>query len=138
MRLRLLLQSHRTAQVTNDGDWLLKLFAQAEPTGDATAPPKPSTDSIRDGSVHCLAIPSSVATTPLPKTALQQLSQPNPIAQFIGDDASQTITLTAPRDLQERLRVTLPLEVRNGDHRYALCAHSNASAHRLNWPDRLS
>ncbi|HAY27524.1 MAG TPA: helicase, partial [Candidatus Accumulibacter sp.] len=32
-----------------DGDWLLKLFAQAEPTGEATAQPRPSTDFIRPG-----------------------------------------------------------------------------------------
>ena len=39
------------------------------------------------------------------KTALQQLSQPTPIAQFSADDTSQTISLTAPRDLQERLKL---------------------------------
>jgi len=55
------------------------------------------------------------------KTALQQLSQPAPIAEFSHDDASQIITLTAPRDLQARLKVTLPLEVRDDNHRYALC-----------------
>ena len=63
--------------------------------------------------------------------ALQQLSIPNPIASFTPDDASQIITLTAPRDLQERLRVTLPMEVRDENHRYALCAHKERIAQAI-------
>lgn len=114
----------------DDGDWLLKLFAQSEPTGDAMAPPKPSTDSIRDG-LSLFGNAQLSGDYAFAKTALQQLSKPDPIAQFSGDDVSQTITLTAPRDLQERLRVTLPLEVRNGDHRYALCAHSERIAQEI-------
>ncbi|MGA2986843.1 MAG: DEAD/DEAH box helicase [Terriglobia bacterium] len=114
----------------DDGDWLLKLFAQAEPGGDTTNPPKPSTDSIREGlSLFGNAHVSGDYT--FAKTALHQLSQTAPIAQFSADDASQTITLTAPRDLQERLRVTLPLEVRDGDHRYALCAHKERIAQAI-------
>ena len=114
----------------DDGDWLLKLFAQSLPTGDATAPPKPSTDSIRD-SLSLFGNAQLSSDYAFAKTALQQLSQPNPIAEFSVDDTGQIITLTAPRDLQERLRVTLPLEVRNGDHRYALCAHSERIAQAI-------
>lgn len=78
-------------------------------------------------------MPSSEATTPLPRPHRNSSRNliPNPIAQFSGDDASQTITLTVPPDLQERLRVTLPLEVRTGDHRYALCAHSERIANEI-------
>lgn len=106
----------------DDGDWLLKLFAQTEPESGATAAPKPSTDFIREG-LSLFGNEELSGDYAFAKTALQQLSQPTPIADFTPDDASQTITLTAPRDLQERLRVTLPLEVRDGNHRYALCAH---------------
>jgi len=106
----------------DDGDWLLKLFAQTEPESGATAAPKPSTDFIREG-LSLFGNAELSGDYAFAKTALQQLSQPTPIADFTPDDASQTITLTAPRDLQERLRVTLPLEVRDGNHRYALCAH---------------
>ncbi len=106
----------------DDGDWLLKLFAQTAITGDGTTAPKPSTEFIREGrSLFGNADLSSDYA--FAKTALQQLSQPTPIAQFTADDVSQTINLTAPRDLQERLRVTLPMEVRDGNHQYALCAH---------------
>jgi hypothetical protein len=77
--------------------------------------------------------------------ALQQLSIPTPIADFSLDDASQTITLTAPPDVQERLRVTLPLEVRDRQHRYTLCADparvaaaieqaAHATAGEESWP----
>lgn len=128
----------------DDGDWLLKLFAQVEPEGDAAAAPKPSTDFIREG-LTLFGNAGLSGDYAFAKTALQQLSQPTPIADFGHDDASQTITLTAPRDLQDRLRVTLPLEVRDGNHRYALCAHKaritqaielarQAKAEEESWP----
>src|SRR2546427_520910 len=115
--------SHRkdaTGEV--DGDWLLQLFAQAEPSGNSDSPRPRSTDSIHKG-LSLFGSDQLSGDYAFAKTALQQLSQPNPIAQFSSEDASQTITLTAPLDLQERLRVALPLEVRDGNHRYALCAH---------------
>jgi hypothetical protein len=102
---------------TDDGDWLLKLFAQTETSLDA----KSSTDSIHDG-LSLFGNTEFSGDYHFAKSALQQLSQPTPIAQFNPDDKSQTLTLTAPRDLQERLRLTLPLEVRQIDHRYALSA----------------
>jgi hypothetical protein len=89
--------------------------------------PAPSTDFIRNGTTFF----GGADLTPdydFAKTALRQLSSPNPIADFALDDASQTLTLTAPRDLQERLRVTLPLEVRDGNHRYSLCSNKSRVA----------
>jgi len=106
----------------DDGDWLLKLFSQSAAIGEAAPAAKPSTDFIREG-ISLFGSADLSGDYTFAKTALQQLSLPTPIASFTPDDASQTITLTAPRDLQERLRVTLPLEVRDENHRYALCAH---------------
>jgi superfamily II DNA or RNA helicase len=106
----------------DDGDWLLKLFTQAETDGDGATAPQPSTDFIREG-LSLFGNAELSGDYAFAKIALQQLSLPTPIADFTSDDASQTITLTAPRDLQERLRVTLPLEVRSGSNQYALCAH---------------
>lgn len=114
----------------DDGDWLLKLFAQTESAGGTSNPPKPSTDFIRDD-LSLFGNAEISGDYAFAKTALQQLSQPTPIADFTPDDASQTITLTAPRDLQERLRVTLPVEVRDGNHRYALCAHKTRIAQAI-------
>lgn len=56
------------------------------------------------------------------KTALEQLSIPVPFAQFVLDENHRTISLTAPRDLQERLKLAMPMEARAKDHRYTLTA----------------
>ena len=106
----------------DDGDWLLKLFAQTEPAGDDNSAPQISTDFIRQG-LTLFENAELSGDYAFAKTALQQLSIPTAIAQFTADDKSQTITLTAPRDLQARLRLALPLEVRDANHQYALCAH---------------
>jgi superfamily II DNA/RNA helicase len=106
---------------SEDGDWLLKLFAQASSAQQAQVAATSSTDAIRDGP-SLFGIANDGADYAFAKTALQQLSIPTPIAVFSLDDASQIITLTAPKDLQDRLKVTLPIEVRDGDHRYTLCA----------------
>ncbi len=108
----------------DDGNWLLKLFAQAEPEGDAANKPKPrpSTEFISQG-LSLFGDATISGDYLFAKTALEELSRPNPIASFSLDKPSQTITLTAPRDLQERLRVMLPIEVRDSNHQYSLCAH---------------
>jgi superfamily II DNA/RNA helicase len=106
----------------DDGNWLLKLFAQAEPEGATSSKPKPSTDFISQG-LSLFGDTTISGDYLFAKTALEELSRPNPIASFSLDKASQTITLTAPRDLQDRLRVTLPIEVRDSNHQYSLCAH---------------
>ena len=126
------------ANADEDADWLLKLFAQATPSVEAPAV-RPSTDFI------CAGLSLFSGDYAFAKTALQQLSIPTPIADFSPDDASQTLTLTAPRDLQDRLKVTLPIEVRNSDHRYTLCAKKDritqaieqarqAKAEEESWP----
>jgi hypothetical protein len=56
------------------------------------------------------------------KTALEQLSIPVPFAQFVLDENHRTISITAPRDLQERLKLAMPMEARAKDHRYTLTA----------------
>ena len=97
-----------------------------------TRPNHPSPAPISFAKAYlCSALPNSSGDYAFAKTALQQLSSPTPIASFAHDDASQTITLTAPRDLQERLRVTLPMEVRDDNHRYALCAHKGRIAQAI-------
>ncbi len=118
------------ADAGDDGDWLLKLFAEAGQAGEGTTPPPPSTASIREG-ISLFGNGELSGDYAFARTALQQLSMPTPIASFSHDDASQTITLNAPRDLQERLRVSLPLEVRDEHHRYALCAQKTRMAQAI-------
>lgn len=107
-----------------DGDWLLKLFAQTPLAEEGHVVQKPSTDYIDEG-LTLFGSDELSGDYAFAKTALQQLSILTPIADFSPDDASQTLTLTAPRDLQERLKVTLPIEVRDSDHRYSLCAQKD-------------
>lgn len=114
----------------DDGNWLLKLFAQAEPDSVATHRPQPSTDFIRQA-LSLFGNAEISADYAFAKTALEELSRPTPIASFSLDKESQTITLIAPRDLQERLRVTLPLEVRDSNHQYSLCAHKTRIAQAI-------
>jgi superfamily II DNA/RNA helicase len=108
----------------DDGDWLLKLFAQTTLAEEGQVVQKPSTDYIAEG-LTLFGSDELSGDYAFAKTALQQLSIPTPIADFSPDDSSQTLTLTAPRDLQERLKVTLPIEVRDSDHRYSLCAQKD-------------
>lgn len=55
------------------------------------------------------------------KTALTQLNQPTMLCQWTHSDAEQVIALTAPHDLQERLR-QLPREAMAPDDHYSLSA----------------
>ena len=114
----------------DDGNWLLKLFAQVEPDGVAASKSRPSTDFIREG-LSLFGDAEISGDYAFAKTALEELSRPAPIASFAFDKASQTITLTAPRDLQERLRFALPLEVRDSNHQYVLCAHKKRIAQAI-------
>ena len=55
------------------------------------------------------------------KTALTQLAPARDWLQWSTNDAEQGLAITAPPDLQERLR-QLPREVRSSNDRYELCA----------------
>lgn len=103
-----------TAEDDNEGDWLLQLFGG----GDDAAEPQPasSLDQIR--------APASLFAGDyhFAKTAFQILSKAQEFAQWSPDDAEQLISLTAPRDLQERLR-QLPREVIDPNNAYLLCAN---------------
>lgn len=132
----------------NDGDWLLHLFAQTEAENAASPTVQPSTSFVRD-SLSLFGSQDVSSDYAFAKTALLQLRQMannSPFAQFDTQDESQTVTLTAPPDLQERLRATLPAEVRDSNHRYSLCGDRaavgkaierarQAKAEDDTWPD---
>ncbi len=117
------LEPSETGTGEDDADWLMKLFAPVAPETE-----KRSTDFIRDG---LSLFSGETRDYAFAKTALQELSKPTPIAQFTADDANQTITLTASLDLQARLKVSLPTEVRDVNHRYVLCADKEAVAQAI-------
>jgi superfamily II DNA or RNA helicase len=102
-------QLERDAAVSTEGegDWLLQLF-NAPSTTTAL-----STDSIS-------AAPSLFQDEhAFAKAALQELGRERVMAQWSSDDSRRTITLTAPVDLQARLR-QIPREARADDDRYLL------------------
>lgn len=104
----------------NEGDYLMRLFggASTEPEGD-TPPSEPPS------SLTQIEEPASLFATDFQyaKTALTQLNQGRTFCQWAPHDTDQIISITAPRDLQERLK-QLPREVQNPNHLYTLCADS--------------
>ncbi len=103
----------------NDGDWLMELFGNGAPSTSAgqSAEPQPS-------SLSQIEAPSSLFDSDYhyAKTALTQLNQGQTLCQWVPHDAEQIIAITAPRDLQERLK-QLPREVQADNDHYSLCAN---------------
>lgn len=103
----------------NDGDWLMELFGNGAPSASAgqAAEPQPS-------SLSQIEAPSSLFDSDYhyAKTALTQLNQGQTLCQWVPHDAEQIIAITAPRDLQERLK-QLPREVQADNDHYSLCAN---------------
>ncbi len=122
----------------NEGDWLMELFGvgglppldDPSPTrgegslgvaegGDQTRPDSPaqlSLDRINE--------PASLFTSDYhyAKTALTQLNLGQTLCHWSAHDEEQVIALTAPLDLQERLK-HLPREVQADNDHYRLCAN---------------
>lgn len=103
-----------TEEDDNEGDYMMRLFSGG--VADDTGPDLLS-------SVEQIEEPSSVFESDYhyAKTALTQLNQGVTLCQWSAHDEENVIALTAPRDLQERLK-QLPREVQADKDHYALCA----------------
>ncbi len=114
------LDAEQRTESENEGDWLLKLFGGGTAADGATAPAKPQS------SLESIVAPRSLFANDyhFAKTALTQLSHPEPIAQWTADDKEQVISITAPPDLQDRLR-QLPREVQSAADHYVMCASTD-------------
>ena len=112
------------ANADNDGDWLMELFGGA---GDGTAVPT-YTGSSRDHIVE----PASLFESDFhyAKAALTQLNQVQTLCQWTAENAERIIALTAPLDLQERLR-QLPREAQAANDHYAFCAEPRRMAQAI-------
>lgn len=101
----------------NGGDWLMTLFSGNSATEDAEATPAPGS------SLDHIAEPASLFDSDFhyAKTALTLLNQGQTLCQWTAEDAERVIALTAPLDLQDRLR-QLPREAQADNDHYALCA----------------
>ncbi|TCP15944.1 DEAD/DEAH box helicase [Simplicispira metamorpha] len=103
----------------NEGDWLMQLFGAGASTegGEATSSEPPASSTAH------IAEPASLFPSDYhyAKTALTQLNQGQTLCQWSAVDAEQIISITAPLDLQERLR-QLPREAQADNDHYPLCA----------------
>jgi superfamily II DNA/RNA helicase len=107
------------------GEWLMSLFAANDDK------PLPCSTSFIEEPPSLFGDDRPQSDYAFAKTALQQLSIPDPIAQFSVDDLHQTVTLTAPADLQDRLKLGMPAEARDKGHRYTLTASNLAMAEAI-------
>ncbi|MFT3801174.1 MAG: DEAD/DEAH box helicase [Burkholderiaceae bacterium] len=94
----------------NEADWLVQLFG-----GEARETTTSSLDAI-DEPHSFFASDYEYA-----RHALTLMNQGQSVCQWHAEDAEQIISLTAPLDLQERLK-QLPREVQDPHDHYALCA----------------
>jgi ERCC4-related helicase len=104
----------------NGGEWLMTLFSGG--ASDEDKEPAPCSKTFIEEPPSLFGDKRSDSDYAFAKTALQQLSIPDPIAQFTVDDEHRTVSITAPSDLQDRLKLGMPAEARDKDHRYTLTA----------------
>lgn len=105
------LDAEAASKGEEDGDFLLQLFGgEAQPAAPAS-------------SLAHIDEPGSLFESDYQyaKTALTQLNLGDKLCEWTAQDAERIIALTAPRDLQERLR-QLPREVQAENDYYSLCA----------------
>jgi superfamily II DNA or RNA helicase len=110
------LDHNASAKSENEGDWLMELF------GGAGDPEPGGGEASQATTEHIRASPSLFSSDyHYAQVALSQLNAGQTLCQWGKDDDAKIITLTAPRDLQERLR-QLPSEAQAGNDYYSLCA----------------
>ncbi|MEM5299073.1 DEAD/DEAH box helicase [Burkholderia sp. JPY481] len=103
------------------GDWLMQLFGGGTDSEDGRAdktPPALACSSLDQIDDRASLFESDYHYA---NTALTQLNQGQTLCDWTSHDEEQVIALTAPRDLQERLR-QLPREVQADNDHYTLCA----------------
>jgi superfamily II DNA or RNA helicase len=110
----------------NEGDFLMQLFGGGAAQKDAVQ------STPTDSSLNHIEDPASLFKGDFhyAKTALTQLNQGQTLCQWGTSDPDQIITITAPRDLQDRLR-QLPREVQAENDHYSLCADRDRVAQAI-------
>ncbi|MFM0273525.1 DEAD/DEAH box helicase [Paraburkholderia aspalathi] len=107
------------------GDWLMQLFDGGPDSHNGRAdlaPAMPAGSSLEQIDDRTSLFQSDYHYA---KTALTQLNQGQTLCDWAAHDEEQVIALTAPRDLQERLR-QLPREVQADNDHYTLCANTKS------------
>jgi SNF2 family DNA or RNA helicase len=111
----------------NEADAMMKLFGaswlgNAEPT-EAIQTAQTTSLSNSGNSLSHITEPASLFTSDFQyaQTALKQINQSEMLCQWTAHEAEQIIAITAPVDLQDRLR-QLPREAQAANDHYSLCA----------------
>jgi superfamily II DNA or RNA helicase len=113
----------------NEGDWLLELFGGRE---SSSANESMTSDPGGTGSLSAIHDSWSLfeGDYEYAKTALKVINQEKTVCQWSSDDDEQIVNITAPIELQERLR-QLPREVQASQDHYALCADKDRVAEAI-------
>ncbi|WP_396428982.1 DEAD/DEAH box helicase [Limnohabitans sp.] len=109
----------------NEGDWLLTLFGGGADATSSDASTSAATNAAKaTSSLDHIHNPLSLFENDFhyATTALTQINQAAPVCQWSKADEEQIINITAPLDLQDRLR-QLPREAQADNDLYALCAN---------------
>ena len=111
----------------NEGDYLLQLFG-----GDSASTEQDSARAPLPDSLSQIDEPTSLFASDFhyAKEALTQLNEGQTLCQWSAVDSEKLITLTAPSDLQDRLR-QLPREVQASNDHYALSADKERMAQAI-------
>ncbi|PQA84450.1 helicase [Limnohabitans sp. TS-CS-82] len=106
----------------NEGDWMLTLFGGGEATKPAEASATTAAES-KGSSLDHIHDPKSLFKSDFhyATTALTQINQGETVCPWTKVDDEQLISLTAPLDLQDRLR-QLPREAQAENDHYSLSA----------------
>ncbi len=114
----------------NEGDWLLTLFGGGAEATSSVASTSAATNAAKaTSSLDHIHNPLSLFDNDFhyATTALTQINQAAPVCQWSKADEEQIINITAPLDLQDRLR-QLPREAQADNDLYALCANRDRVA----------
>jgi superfamily II DNA or RNA helicase len=117
----------------NEGDWLLTLFGGGADATSSDASTSAATNAAKaTSSLDHIHNPLSLFDNDFhyATTALTQINQAAPVCQWSKADEEQIINITAPLDLQDRLR-QLPREAQADNDLYALCANRDRVAEAI-------
>jgi superfamily II DNA or RNA helicase len=119
------------AENDNEADWMMTLFGGGGKVSPDDASP-PGVAAVSGNSLDHIAEPMSLFKNDFQyaKIALEQINRPEPLCQWAPHEADQIIAITAPPDLQDRLR-QLPREAQAANDHYSLCADPKRMAQAI-------
>jgi len=107
----------------NEADWMMQLFGGGTSDAAASGAGAAVTGGTHRSSLDQITEPGSLFKGDFhyAQTALKQINQPEMLCQWAAHETEHIISITAPADLQDRLR-QLPREAQAKNDHYSLCA----------------